>query len=190
MLKLPSKEELKDVLIEKKLVILVILVFIGVISAAVFLGVINTPLTDPMASFQAPTYIPEGYVKMENTTTAGVDKSYTFVDEKNGNYFVVAAIKDLNKSEYSELAGDQLFDEMGGMKTVKEEMTVEGHPVDFKIVSMDIMGISMNMFHVTWTCTQTGLHIIATGKIGANKENMKKMVQSIQCHTEKQWKII
>lgn len=188
MIKLPTKEELRNIIIEKKklVIISVLLLVTGVLGVFIFTGVINTPLTDPLTSFQAPTYIPEGYVSMGNNSTHGVDKSYTYANEGNGNYFVVAAVKDLNQSEYGELTDDQISEEMEGTKTVNEEMVVNGHPVNFKMISMDFMGMSMNMFQATWLCPETGLHIIATGKINNNeKENIKKMVQSIQCHTPK-----
>ena len=183
---------MKDFLIEKKKwMILVILVILGVLGVGVFTGIINTPLTDPLAGFQGPIYVPEGYVSMENNSTANVDKSFTYAD-KNDNYFIVAAVKDVDKSEYGELMNDSFAsEEMEGLKTVKEEILVDGHPVTFKILNMDFMGMQMNMFHATWTCPQSGLNMVATGEIGANEtETMKKMVASVQCHQEKQsWKI-
>lgn len=169
--------------------LLLVTVLLGI---CIFTGTINTPLNDQLTSFKAPDYIPDGYVSEANNSTNSVDKSFTFADRKNNNYFIVAAVKDMNKSEYHELMDDSSASEqMEGMKTTAENITISGHPVTFRILTMDFMGMTMNMFHVTWSCPQTGLNIVATGKIEANEtENMKKMITSIQCHTNKQnWKI-
>lgn len=191
-MKLPRKDQLRDFLIEKKKwMILIILVVLGVLGACIFIGVINTPLTDPLTSFQAPSYVPEGYVSEVNNSTTGVDKSFTFTNENKGSYFIVAAIKDTNKSEYSELVQSSLYEETEGVKKVDEEIVVDGHSVKFNMLSIDLMGMHLNMFHASWICPQTGLNIVTAGQINPDEtENMKKMITTIQCHTEKQkWKI-
>lgn len=193
MIKVPTKEEIKFLMRQKKFLVIIsiLAVLLSVLGVVVFTGAINTPLTDPLAGFQAPIYIPDGYVNVANNSTAGVDKSFTYADKKNGDYFVVAAVKDMNKSEYSELMNEQLSEQIEGVKTTSENMTVNGHPVTFRMMSMDLMGMQMNMFQATWTCTQNNLNIVTTGNIKANeKEAIQKMITSIKCHTEKQeWKI-
>jgi len=103
---------------------------------------------------------------------------------------MVAAIKDTNKSQITELKNP--IPENNNMTVVNETLNIQGHPVLLQTLKMEFMGISMNLFHTSWTCDTTGLEIVVMGKMKDNEtEEMKKMTQSITCHQEKNsWNMV
>lgn len=188
----PSKDELGRIFGKKENLIkfaVVILVFGVIASTLVFTGLIKTPLTDPLKSFEAPSYIPDGYVCSNNNSTSN-EQAYTFTD-KSGHMFIVAAVKNMNNSELSELTEPLNDSSIDGMNVTNENIIVEDHPVVFQTIGMEFMGANFNIIRVTWFCNETGLTIMTTGTIEKNEtEEMKKMIQSIQCHpTKKSWNI-
>ena len=170
---------------KKKLIGLgLLLLLLGVVSSVgIFMGLVNTPFTDSLSSFQAPTYIPGSYVSANNNST-NYDKAFYFKDNET-NQFMVAAIKDTNQSQLTELKNP--LPENNNMSIVNENINVHGHTAVFQTLKMDFMGLTMNLFHASWTCNQTGLQIVVMGKMKDNEtEEMKKMVQSVICHHEKE----
>ena len=157
------------------------------------MGVIETPLTDSLASFQAPTYIPGSYMSASNNST-NYDKAFYFKDNET-NQFMVGAIKDTNQSQLTELQNPLKQDNRVAINqniTITDQnITVSGHQVVFQTLKMDFMGLTMNIFHASWTCNQTGLQIVVMGKMKDNEtEEMKKMATSITCHHEKKgWRL-
>ncbi len=166
---------------KNKFICLVLLLLV-ISVVGVIMGVFKTPLNDPLNSFQAPQYVPEGYVSVSNNSTAS-DKAFYYKDNEM-NQFMVAAIKDTDKSQLTEL--EPPLTGMGNMIVVNESMNIHGHDIIFQTLKMDFMGSSMNLFHTSWACDQTGLKIVVIGKMKDNEtEKMKKMTQSILCHHEK-----
>ncbi len=113
-------------------------------------------------------------------------------------------VKDTNKEELTDLfhpfEGDPIT-----INQTKANMTVNGHTVLFEVHSMDMnmkeltAGISalngytaenftFTKFHSEWHCEKSNLTYVATGFVMYNQvDEMKKMIQSIDCHQNKKY---
>ena len=92
----------------------VLLLLLSMVGVCIFMGVIITSINDPLTSFQAPKYVPGDYVSANNNSTS-IDKAFYFKDNEM-DQFMVAAIKDTNQSQLTEL--QKPLAEDGNMATI------------------------------------------------------------------------
>lgn len=178
-----DRESLMRFLSGKKVLLSLILIIISVLGLCIFTGVISTPWMDSLSCFDGPSYLPEGYLNVDNNTT-NVDKTFVFQDNV-GDSFMVGATNDLQKSELEPLKTPFEKDISHHLDLKEENLSVNGHMVVFQVLSVNFMFLNRNIFSASWFCNQTGLTVFVVGSMGSkDKSEMKKMVQSIQCHQE------
>lgn len=176
--------------LKKRLILLVLIVFIAVMALLSITGETFT-----FTSFNGPSYVPSGYNNTNNHTN---DNERLFEYSGNGTFWV-GAVKNTSSKDLNDLFHP--FDEDPSyLNQTKENITVNGHNVLFEIHSMDInvkemaKGISqlnnydmpelsLAKFSASWYCEKSKLTFVAVGMVTKNQtEDMKKMVESIQCH--------
>jgi hypothetical protein len=187
-----KQEFIKLSLIKKVIPVLLLVVVVGVIFVSIggdmFL----------FSSFNGPSYIPDGYNNSANQTT---DNERIFEYSGDG-IFYVGVVKNTSKENLKELFHP--FDEDSkDIKETEENIRVNGHTVLFKVHIMEIKmtelsngisklknqavpNISFVKFHATWYCEKSHLTYVTTGiATNTQMDEMKKMVQSIECHQNK-----
>jgi hypothetical protein len=149
---------------------------------SVYIGILPSPFEGALGDFKAPSYLPAGYVKGETNTT-NIDKTYTYTNNNQGTFFMLGATNDPQKSSLKEVF--QPLSQEDGMPVANEPLTINGHDTTFQVQKMDLMGVELNIFHVTWHCDQTGLTCAATGMLLPTEINeFKEMIQSVKCHSK------
>jgi len=176
--------------LKKGLILLVLIVFVVLIALLSVTGE-----TFKFSSFNGPSYVPSGYNNTDNHTN---DNERLFEYSGNGTFWV-GVVKNTSSTDLKDLFHP--FDEDPSyLNQTKENITVNGHTVLFEVHSMDInvkemaKGISqlnnydvpelsLAKFSASWYCEKSHLTFVAVGMITKNQtEDMKKMVESIQCH--------
>jgi hypothetical protein len=113
-------------------------------------------------------------------------------------------VKETNKEELTDLFHP--FDEdPSTINQTKENITVNGHTVLFEVHSMNmnmkeltagipsfcgynVQNFTFSKFHAEWHCEKSNLTYVTTGFVTINQiDEMKKMVQSIECHQNKKY---
>ena len=156
--------------------------------------------TYKFTDFNGPKYIPSNYNATDNQTT-----NNERIFEYNGNgTFWAGVVKETNKEELTDLfhpfEGDPAT-----INQTKENITVNGHTVLFEVHSMDmnmkeltagisalngytVQNFTFSKFHSEWHCEKSNLTYVATGFVMYNQiDEMKKMVQSVDCHQNKKY---
>ena len=189
-----KKESNKLRLFHKILIIL----SISIISIAFLLVVMGDSCK--FNDFDGPKYIPADYNTTNNQTT---DNERIFEYNGNGTFWV-GVVKDINKEDLSDLL-NPFKEDPPTIKQTKENITVTGHSVLFEVHTMEmnmkemtsnisslsgynIPNLSLSKFNAEWHCEKSNLTYVATGFVTANQlDEMKKMVQSIECHANKKY---
>ncbi|SCG86033.1 hypothetical protein [Methanobacterium congolense] len=192
---LNKKNTEKKPYLKKKILVFVVIIAVIITVYAIFWG---HALYRPFEDFKGPVYIPKGYNLTDNLTT---DNERIFEYSGNGTFWV-GLIKDPNKKELNETL-NPFADDSQNINETNEIITVNGHNVTFKVHEMSIdmqeitsdipilskytmPTIKMAKFQAKWYCEETNLTYVAIGFVTSDQlEEMKKMIESIQCHPEK-----
>lgn len=192
---LNKKNTEKKPYLKKKILVFVVIIAVIITVYAIFWG---HALYRPFEDFKGPVYIPKGYNLTDNLTT---DNERIFEYSGNGTFWV-GLIKDPNKKELNETL-NPFADDSQNINETNETITVNGHNVTFKVHEMSIdmqeitsdipilskytmPTIKMAKFQAKWYCEETNLTYVAIGFVTSDQlEEMKKMIESIQCHPEK-----
>lgn len=176
--------------LKKRLILLVLIVFIAVMALLSITGETFT-----FTSFNGPSYVPSGYNNTNNHTN---DNERLFEYSGNGTFWA-GAVKNTSSTELNDLFHP--FDEDPNyLNQTKENITVNGHKVLFEVHTMninvkemangisqlnnyDMPELSLAKFSASWYCEKSNLTFVTVGMVTKNQtEDMKKMVESIQCH--------
>jgi hypothetical protein len=191
-------EDKSNRLLKKRLILLVLIVVVALMALISVTGE-----TFKFSSFNGPSYVPSGYNNTDNHTN-GNERLFEY--SGNGTFWV-GVVKNTSSTDLNDLFHP--FDEDPTyLNQTKENIMVNGHTVLFEVHSIDInmeemaKGItqlnncnmpelSLAKFSASWYCEKSHLTFVAVGMITKNQtEDMKKMVESIQCHQNKKYIII
>ena len=151
-----------------------------IVGLIVFATALSGCTSDPLASFQGPSYIPANYHLIKNNTT---DNGKMFVYQGKGqlNFFAVAVAKDPNQAMLKNISGSINNTPSQNIQISNETLTVNGQQITLNIQTIKILGASVSTFVTTWTYPNTGLTVGSAGMVPTSDlSEMKKMLQSIK----------
>ncbi len=136
-------------------------------------------ISDPLASFQGPTYIPTNYHNTKNNTT-DTGKLFFYQGKGQLDFFAVAAAKDPNQEILKNITNSINNTPSTNIKNTNEILTIDGKQVTLNIKTIKILGASISTFVATWS-SNSGLTIASAGMVPTSDlPEIKKMLQSIK----------
>lgn len=136
-------------------------------------------ISDPLASFQGPSYIPANYHNTKNNTT-DTGKLFFYQGKGQLDFFAVAAAKDPNQEILKNITNSINNTPSTNVKNTNEILTVDGKQVTLNIKTIKILGASISTFVATWS-SNSGLTVASAGMVPTNDlPEIKKMLQSIK----------
>lgn len=153
-----------------------------IVGLIIFATAFSGCVSDPLAAFQGPSYIPANYQNTKNNTT-DTGKLFFYQGKGQLNFFVVAAAKDSNQELLKNISNSINSTPSQNIQETNETLTVDGHQVILKVQTIKLLGTSLSTFETSWNCPNSGLTIASVGMVPtSDMEAMKKMLQSIKCH--------
>ena len=136
-------------------------------------------ISDPLASFQGPSYIPANYHNTKNNTT-DTGKLFFYQGKGQLDFFAVAAAKDPNQEILKNITNSINNTPSTNVKNTNETLTIDGKQVTLNIKTIKILGASISTFVATWS-SNSGLTIASAGMVPTSDlPEIKKMLQSIK----------
>ncbi|KAF5086547.1 hypothetical protein [Methanobacterium aggregans] len=141
---------------------------------------------DSLEDFNGPGYIPPNYQLSGNNTT----ENSTFLLYQGSSQldlFIVGATKDPDKKVIKSIKSsfNNTTTQSANLIIVKENMTVDDHPVELDREEININGVLIDLFETKWYCDKSKLTITATGIVPASEMGeIRKMLKSIKCHRD------
>ena len=161
----------------KKIIIIILML---TVTGVILLGLYGDIVSNPFEEFKGPSYLPETYNYSDNLT----DDNERILEYKGNGTFYSMVIKDPNNVNLKNLTN--VFEEdPDSVNRTSENITVNGHKVVFEMIEMSLpqFGISLAKFQTTWYCDKTHLTYNTIGIVtSSQKDEMKKMIMSIECH--------
>jgi len=153
-----------------------------IVGLIIFATAFSGCVSDPLAAFQGPSYIPANYHNSQNNTTDD-GKIFIYLGKSQLNFFVVAAAKDASQKSLKNITDSFNDNPSQNIQKTNENITIDGHQVTLKIQTIKILGTSVSTFLAAWNCPNSGLTVASMGMVpSSDLAEMKKMLQSIKCH--------
>ncbi len=153
-----------------------------IIGLIVFATALSGCTSDPLASFQGPSYVPANYHNTQNNSTDS-GKLFFYQGKAPLNFFAVAGAKDSNQAMLKNITDSINNTPSQDIQKTSETLTIDGNQVTLNIQTIKILGASLSTFVATWNCPNSGLTIASAGMVPTSDlPEMKRMLQSIKCH--------
>lgn len=159
---------------------------IVIISILIITFISGCVVFDSIANFKGPEYIPSNFQLVKNTTNENASVLVYQIPNKL-SFFAVAAVKDSDKRAINNLTSSinsaKLSSNSSNVLKTNEAINVDGHQTELYTETMNLFGVGISFYDVTWHCDNTGLTIFSFGLVGSTQmSEIKKMLESIKCH--------